>query len=733
MYDKLDLSIYDLSWRDQSKSSADSMPLGGYDMGCNVWVENNSLFLYVSESGTFDENNTMLKLCRLRLSVEPMALLSENFCQTLHLEQGYISVTAGSGENAIAFDLWASTDKPELHVDFKSKTPRKLRLSLDSWRYCDRPVPEEERGQCRDYAGYPGEVITRADTLLPQKQELLFFHRNRNENSLWELLLKQQHAWELRDTVPNPLLNRTMGGLLRTGALQYEGAFEGKYAGVTHMEHRYAAAARTEEHITLTLHTAQCETLEDWEQQLRKKAAIPASREVSAAWWGEYFRQSYVIIDPDHPGSTYFHYGRNYQLFRYMLGCNIHGEYPTKFNGGLFTFDEGRTPDYRMWSGGGFTGQNQRLVYWPMLKTGDFAAMLPQLDYYRNLTGAMRARIKHFFGHGGAFYFEQGNLFGLSIGMEYSWDHSPENSFCDGDNPWVRLHYSTGLEIALMCLEYHRYSGQDISDYLDFIESTVEFYFAHYPIEDGKLCVFPSTALETYKGADPRSKNDLEYGCKNPMDVVAGLHCLTEALSRYYVGNEEKCSYYKKLNTLCPPLPTGENKQKEGMFLPAEVYNPVVFNCELPQLYRVFPFSCFGLSPQEKELGRAAYLAPYPSEDQYMGVSWHQNGIFAARLNLLEEAEKYLDIKLGDGPRRFPAFWGPGHDWSPDHNHGGSGMIGLQEMLLQCGGGDLEFLPTWNKEIDVSFKLFAPGGKTVRCVYSGGKILEKEITETERN
>jgi hypothetical protein len=24
---------------------------------------------------------------------------------------------------------------------------------------------------------------------------------------------------------------------------------------------------------------------------------------------------------------------------RYLLACNAHGEYPTKFNGGLFTFD----------------------------------------------------------------------------------------------------------------------------------------------------------------------------------------------------------------------------------------------------------------------------------------------------------------------------------------------------------------------------------------------------------
>lgn len=47
---------------------------------------------------------------------------------------------------------------------------------------------------------------------------------------------------------------------------------------------------------------------------------------------------------------------RNYELMRYLLGCNAYGEWPTKFNGGLFTFDPVYvdstmtfTPDYRKW------------------------------------------------------------------------------------------------------------------------------------------------------------------------------------------------------------------------------------------------------------------------------------------------------------------------------------------------------------------------------------------------
>jgi len=84
--------------------------------------------------------------------------------------------------------------------------------------------------------------------------------------------------------------------------------------------------------------------------------------------------------------------GQNYQLFRYMLGCNAYGKYPTKFNGGLFTVDPvytnkdlSFTPDFRNWGGGTMTAQNQRLVYHPMVKSGDFDMMKSQLDYYLSI------------------------------------------------------------------------------------------------------------------------------------------------------------------------------------------------------------------------------------------------------------------------------------------------------------------------------------------------------------
>ena len=109
-------------------------------------------------------------------------------------------------------------------------------------------------------------------------------------------------------------------------------------------------------------------------------------------------------------------------------------------------------------------------------------------------------------------------------------------------------------------------------------------------------------------------------------------------------------------------------------------------------------------------------------------ISWHQDAIFCARLGLTDEAKSLTLKKMTDAPRRYPTFWGPGHDWVPDHNWGGSGMIGVQEMLMQTVGDKIYLLPAWPKNWDVSFKLHAPNQTVVECVVEKGKIRELHVS-----
>ena len=99
---------------------------------------------------------------------------------------------------------------------------------------------------------------------------------------------------------------------------------------------------------------------------------------------------------------------------------------------------------------------------------------------------------------------------------------------------------------------------------------------------------------------------------------------------------------------------------------------------------------------------------------------------------MTEEAADYNTRKLQDSARRYPTFWGPGHDWVPDHNWGGSGMIGLQEMLMQTMGDRILLFPAWPTDWDVDFKLHAPRETTVEAVLKNGKLIKLRVTPEHR-
>ena len=68
-------------------------------------------------------------------------------------------------------------------------------------------------------------------------------------------------------------------------------------------------------------------------------------------------------------------------------------------------------------------------------------------------------------------------------------------------------------------------------------------------------------------------------------------------------------------------------------------------------------------------------------------------------------------------------------DWT---NWGGSGMIGLHEMLMQTSDNRIILFPAWPKNWDVSFKLYAPKNTIVECIYKNGRIEKLEVTPESR-
>jgi len=459
--------------------------------------------------------------------------------------------------------------------------------------------------------------------------------------------------------------------------------------------------------------------------------------------------RSYIRIRPESadPGDPAWQVGRNYGLFRYLLGCNARGAYPTKFNGGLFTFDPayavdnppaGETPDYRKWGGGSFTAQNQRLVYWPMPKAGDVDLMRPQFAFYQRALGNAQLRTGAYWHHPGASFTEQMEHFGLPVGYTWGWRGSDDRWHARTDAtdpteqtcPWVRYEYTGQLEIAFLLLEAHDYAGFDLAPYKALLLESVRFYDAHYRMRhvqaatreldgEGHLVIAPSTACETYKDA------------VNPADAVAGLTAVLDrliALEGDLLDPAER-DWCRSVRETVPPLALRE-RDGTTVLAPARFWTDIL-NCELPQLYPVFPYGLYGMGKPDLELARNTWRHGVDRDNQRGHESWRQDGIFCARLGLAREAADIAVRKLADGPLRFPAFWGPGFDWLPDHNWGGSGMVGLQEMLLQAPDQRILLFPAWPADWDVAFRLHAPRKTIVTGSLRNGTVTV-EVDPPER-
>ncbi|WP_195588498.1 DUF5703 domain-containing protein [Bacteroides finegoldii] len=747
-------------WNTPSRNSSESMPCGGGDIGMNIWVEEGDILFYLSRSGTFDENNCQLKQGRFRIRLFPSPFKdAKDFRQELKLKDGYVEVSAGGTQ----IQLWADVYHPVVHVEITNAQPLRTEVSYENWRYKERMIRKGEGQQCSYKWAPPKGAVTTADFVslsskrklpgMTKKENLLLFYHRNPEQTVFDIVVAQQGMENVKSQMVNPLKHLTFGGYLFGDNLEYTGTTDNIYAGTDYRAWNFRSSkVSRKEQFCIVLHTEQTATVEQWEQDLQinlqriapqgkiSSKIVSQDKKQTRLWWNAFWQRSFIepIGDTENKNdSDIKEITRNYTLFRYMLGCNAYGSVPTKFNGGLFTFDpchidekQAFTPDYRKWGGGTMTAQNQRLVYWPMLKSGDFDMMSSQFDFYNRMLKNAELRTQVYWQHNGACFCEQIENYGLPNPAEYGFKRPEWFDKGVEYNAWLEYEWDTILEFCQMILETKNYANADITPYLPLIESSLTFFDEHYRQlasrrgrkaldGNGQLVLFPGSACETYKMTN------------NASSTIAALRTVLE-------------NYGKKdemLKTI-PPIPLRYIEIKDSLNPTAspelkQTISPAVSwerinNVETPQLYPVFPWRIYGVGKENLELARNTYFYDPEAIKFRSHVGWKQDNIWAACLGLTEEAKRLTLAKLSNGPHRFPAFWGPGYDWTPDHNWGGSGMIGLQEMLLQTNGEQILLFPAWSKEWDIHFKLHAPGETTVEATLKDGKVTDLKVLPESR-
>jgi hypothetical protein len=728
------IADYNIVWSNQSADARGSMPIGGGNIALNVWVEKDELLIYIGSPDSWSYRgkgyNTQMqtKLGRLRLKFTP-AVWAKEFRQELELASNSILLTGKTADNkAVKLRVWIDALQPVVHLECQAESPVEAAVAIE-YPTGLAMAPHNE-GQV--YGPLVREGRNDGDTLE-------WWERSPAIDEGRVEYIRRFNIKEIAELLPNPMANRTMGGRLSGAGFVADGTGQGTYDGreFKSVKLKSAKPLKTFD-LHASLRIAQDATLEQWQAQVKKlesskRATSQTDWKASAAWWQGFWDRSRIVINPGKgQDDLAWQAGRNYQLFRALLASNRTGEFPTLFNGGPFTCEP--NPDLRNWFDCQFMAQNQRLVYWPMLKSGDFDLLNVGLEYYRRSTDLQIAWAKHFWKVDGLAFNEGMGIYGAD------WTPNPEGH---GGPAHLTYHKVSGMEFALMMLESGSYGGTDVRPYLPIAMGYLKYYDQFYRAETkkrtgkelddkGRLVLFPGNAIEMYQNTS------------NDTCTVSGLMSLSKAVLELPAnvlpaGQRAFCEAFRK--TL-PPLPLRERREHQTLS-PAVSWTSASTwdNIELPELYPVFPFHIYGVGKPDLQLARDTWAFSFDHPRQKRNFCWYQSLIYTADLGLTQEARELALGKLlwpyyekgGQSGMRYPAFYDThGFCQRPDFDHGGSAMVGLQDMLMQTVDNKILLFPAWPKEWDCEFKLHAPNSTTVSGILKAGKLEKLTVTPSAR-
>lgn len=439
-----------------------------------------------------------------------------------------------------------------------------------------------------------------------------------------------------------------------------------------------------------------------------------------------------VVIRHQAPATNdAFHLTQMYHLQRHIFACAGGGDYPIRFNGSTFTIPhEGRPggPDYRRW-GNGLWWQNIRLPYHAMPAAGD-AKLMHSLfrTYVEEVLPMSIERTRLYSGLPGAFLPECVYPWGAAFAQCYGSKPFSERgeSFAERiqDSRWHKWEWTSALELLwLMTLYYEHTLDQDFltEKIIPSARELLTFFDARFEDgPDGKMVMHPSMALETW------------WETTNPATDVAGITAVTSRLLDLASDSAPAAdkALWRKLLDRMPALSTRDTPDGPAI-APAEKF-AVHNNVENPELYPVFPFRQVTARSPEAEHAKALNALRHRWHRGHTG--WRQDDLFMAWLGLAGETRNAVMTRSRsrDPNQRYPAFWAPHYDWTPDQTHGGVLMAAVQAMVLQTEGDAIHLLPAWPENWNVSFRLHAPGRTVVEGRTEGTRVVDLKVHPPER-
>lgn len=716
------VSEYNVVWYSPSKDCTGVMPIGNGDMGAGVYaIQNDALYLLLSKNDAFNYQGDLYKTGRVRVDISPNPFSGGCFTQTLDIEKGCIRIRTQNTDICI----WADANFNVFHVEVKADFPIQLSVTPEFWNRLDGT---------KDVCQQDGDQI------------LWYF--NVGDRSSYREELAEFGMEHLGDRYPDPYRYTVFGNLLECDECTAAGqSLTGN--GDSFDIRIYGLCMQTPR-------------VYEWIHQIKAMAQEDKGREhtwrTHLRWWSAFWERSHICIsdssvpteEKTQPNIRLNSYGiieakdngalvaQGYAVYRFLTACQSRGSNQMKFNGGLFTQQfytrryqnrrkqpymqpDGRMllhEDDRLW-GSRYTFQNQRLLYWPMLASGDFDLIFPFFRYYFKLLDIRKDLARDWFGHEGAYYRENVQPTGMDV-PEEGRVHPPKTKRGQKYRGWYHDYYFTcSLELVTMMIAYVRYTEDKA--FLEHVltptaREVILFFDKHYERdENGKLVLDPAQVLETF------------WIAVNPAPDIAGLHCVLNGVLELGAGTEGDKENWRRLLSELPGIPMRQFEGRE-VIAPAEAYAKKR-NFENGELYPVFPFTSFGVGYGTEEIVKNT-MAVRTCPDSFKGRCWTQDAIDWAHAGEAEKARDALirRFRTASPHHRFPFYGRENPDSCPDFDHFGSGGIALQHMLVQETNELIYLLPAWPRNWNVHFKLCLRNNGTIEGEVRDGRLQHWEIS-----
>lgn len=453
-------------------------------------------------------------------------------------------------------------------------------------------------------------------------------------------------------------------------------------------------------------------------------------------WWAGFWGRSHLEMHSRSGDAEYEE--RVWYTNLYFLGSACGGDFPPRFNGGLFLLD----PVKRDWDYG-YWFQNMREIYWPLFATGHADWIRSFFGMYLGATEYARAQTRSVHGWGSPAFPETMSFWGWSPDTDL-----PSRKFASG----VHHNFSSNLEVCLLMDWYARWSGDhDFRDevFYPFLRSAVGlFREIGERGDDGLFHFAPCNALEVWVDAI------------DPAQDIAGLRVLVPRLiemGRKLGADRGEISAWEDFLDGLPPLPVGQwvfesrpaegihtlddflrvEQDSDGIYLPAGGLagtNRRRCNMENAELYAVFPW---GLIPRPGDPADARRVERtwHHRTWKRRNNGWSQDVPQLARMGNAEWAAQ-ASLEHASHNQRFPngGFICPGsprfHGLLTPHlylDSAGVHLAGIAEMCLQSFDGIIRIAPALPPDWDVSFAFHTLDGFLVEAEIVGGSVVSAKV------